>query len=133
MHDRAAILHHLMEAQGGLLDRLHVRGVNDLDIILDCREFKDPNLDKSILSHTGYHCHVAEHTVKQNRFEHAITEVVKEAKLHCKKSNDTFPILCLHKRCAQISVFRDCIALRPEEDLVGDHDPAYERGLMEAT
>ena len=87
--------HDLMEAQGGLLDRLHVRGANEPDILLDCREFKDPNLDKSILNHTGYHCRIVTQTVKHAKFEHVITEAVKEVKLHGKKSNDTFRILCV--------------------------------------
>ena len=34
-------------------------------------------------------------TVKHAKFEHAITEAVKEVKLHGKKSNDTFRILCV--------------------------------------
>jgi len=76
-----------------LQTRLNFRGIPEAHLAVDCRQFKDRNLDKSFLYHTGYHNEFLKQTVQHAKFPNVAKDVLQAVKDFCNGSNDTMKIL----------------------------------------
>ena len=58
----------LMDGRNGVQKRLAFHGIADAHLAVDCRIFKDKNMPKFYLDHTGYHDAILQQTIENDKF-----------------------------------------------------------------
>ena len=57
-----------MDGRNGVQKRLAFHGIADAHLAVDCRIFKDKNMPKFYLDHTGYHDAILQQTIENDKF-----------------------------------------------------------------